>query len=87
MSLTNFFTCSSIILKDNPGKFYLLLSSRTPTDVSIGDASLTTSTKEALLGTLIDAGLSFDQCISSICSKAGKKLHAPKRIANSISIT
>ena len=54
--------------------------SKTPTDVSIGDASIKTSTKETLLGILIDSELSFDQHISSICSKASKKLHALGRI-------
>ena len=46
-------------LKANPGKYHLLLSSQTPTDLSIGDSSLTTSTKETLLGILIDSELSF----------------------------
>ena len=41
-------------LKVNPGKCHLLLSSKTPTDVSIGDASIKTSTKETLLGILIE---------------------------------
>ena len=59
------------------------MSSKTPTDVSIGDASLTNSTKETLLGTLIDSVLSFDQHVSSICSKASKKLYALGRIATS----
>ena len=40
-------------LKANPGKFNLLLSSKTLSDVSIGDASLTTSIKETLLGILL----------------------------------
>ena len=44
--------------------------------LSIGDASLKTSTKETLLGILIDSELNFDQHVSSICSKASKKLHA-----------
>ena len=57
-------------LKANPGKCHLLLSSKTPTDVSIDDASIKTSTKETLIGILIDSELSFDQHISSICSKA-----------------
>ena len=68
-------------LKVNAGKGHLLLSSKTPTDVSIGDASIKTSTKETLLGILIDSELSFDQHIFSICSKASKKLHALRRIA------
>ena len=40
-------------LKANPGKFNILLSSKTLSDVSIGDASLTTSIKETLLGILL----------------------------------
>ena len=62
------------------------MSSKTPTDVSIGDTSIKTSTKESLLGILIDSELSFDQHISSsICSKAHKKLHALGRIATFMS--
>ena len=61
------------------------MSSKTPTDVSIGDASIKTSTKETLLGILIGSELSFDQHISSICSKANKKLHALGRIATFMS--
>ena len=68
-------------LKAIPGKCHLLLSSKTPTEVSIGDASIKTNTKETLLGILIDSELSFDQRISFICSKASKKLHALGRIA------
>ena len=44
-----------------------------------------TNTKETLLGILIDSELSFDQHISSICSKASKKLHALGRIASFMS--
>ena len=47
-------------LKANPGKCHLILNSKTPTDVSVGDASIKTSTKETLLGILIDSELSFD---------------------------
>ena len=72
-------------LKANLGKCHLLLSSKTATDISIGDASLKTSTKETLLGILIDSELSFDQHVSSICSKASKKLHALGRIATFMS--
>ena len=42
-------------LKANPGKCHLLLRSKIPTDVSAGDASIKTSTKETLLGILIDS--------------------------------
>ena len=71
--------------KANSGKYHLLLSSKTPTDVSISDASLKISTKETLLGILTDSKLSFDQHVSPISSKASKKLHAVGRIATFMS--
>ena len=61
------------------------MSSKTPTDVCIGDASNKTSAKETLLGILIDSELSFHLHISSICSKASQKLHALGRIATFMS--
>ena len=72
-------------LKANSGKRHLLLSYKTPTDVSIGDASLKTSTKETFFGILIGSELSFDRHVSSICSKTSKKLHALGRIASFVS--
>ena len=50
-----------------------------------GDASIKTSTKETLLGILIDSELSFDQHISTICNKASKILHFLGRIASIMS--
>ena len=57
----------------------------TPTDLSVGDTSLTASTKETLLGILIDLELSFDRHFSSISSNASRKLHALGRIASFMS--
>ena len=57
-------------LKANPCKSHLLLSIKTPLNVSIGDVSLTTSTIETLLGIIIHSEPSFDQHLSYICSKA-----------------
>ena len=61
------------------------MSSKTLTDVSIGNASIKTITKETLLGISIDSELSFDKHVSSICSKASKMLHALGRIASFMS--
>ena len=72
-------------LKANPAKCHLLLCSKTSTDVSVGEASLTTSIKETLLVILVDSELRFDQHVSSICSKASKKLHALEHITNFMS--
>ena len=70
--LFHWFECNR--LKASPGKIHLLLSTKTHINVSIGDVVLTTSTTETLLGVTIDSKLSFDQNLSSICSKADKKL-------------
>ena len=45
------------------------MGSKTPTDVSLGDTSLKTSTKETLLGILIDSKVSFEH-VSSTSIKA-----------------
>ena len=42
-------------IKAHPGKCNLLLSFKTPTDVSFGDPLIKTSTKETLLSILIDS--------------------------------
>ena len=62
-------------LKTNPDKNHLLLSTKTPINVSIGDVSITTSTSETLYRIIIDSELSFDQHLFSVCSKASMKLH------------
>ena len=63
-------------LKANPGKCHLLLSSTAPADLTIGDTSITKSTKETLVGIIIDSDHSFDAQVYSLCSKATKKLDA-----------
>ena len=63
----------------------MLLSSKTPSDESVDDASLENSTEETSLGILIDSELKFDQHVSSICIKASKKLYALGRIATCMS--
>ena len=83
----------------NHGKRHLLLSTKVAINVSIGDVSFTTIITETLLGILIDPELSHDsaqkftikdffskcdQHLSSICSKASKKLHALGRISGYI---
>ena len=67
-------------LKANPGKCHLLLSSTAPADLTIGDTSITKSTKETSVGIIIDSDHSFDVQVYSLCSKATKginmQLHA-----------
>ena len=72
-------------LKDNPGKSHLLLSTKRTINISISDISLTTSNTETLLGIIIDSEISFDQYLSSICSKSIEILHALGHISGYMS--
>ena len=46
-----------------------LLCSKTPAELSFVDSSIKCSTKETLLGVLIDSEIRFDEPISIICTK------------------
>ena len=72
-------------LKAKTGKSHLLLSTKTLITVSLGDVSLTTSKTETFFGVILDSELSFDQYLSSVYSKASKKLHALRRISGYLS--
>ena len=50
-----------------------------------GGVSITSSTKEKLLGVLIDSDLNFEEHISFVCNKVSKKINALGRIANIMS--
>ena len=64
-------------LKANPDKFHLLLS---PPDesisVNVDGYQITNSKREKLLGITIDNKPSFNEHVSSLCTKASQKLHA-----------
>ena len=85
--LTNISTGSSIIILKKPiqWKMSFTFEFENHNWCIYDDASLKTSTKETLLGILLDWRLSFDQHVSSICSKASKNLHGLKNIATFIS--
>lgn len=69
-------------MKANPGKCHLLLSKKDPIDVLIGDAKVTSSSYEKLLGINIDSELKFDKHVSEICHKVSQKINALSRIAS-----
>ena len=79
-------------LKANPGKLYLLrstkspeyllLSTKSPEVVSTDEIQITSSTAETLLGITIDLELNFENHLSAICNKVSKKINALRRIAN-----
>ena len=69
-------------MKVNPEKCHLLLSSKTPTESHFGGYFIQSSTKETLLGVLIDSELRFDEDTSLKCTKVTRKINALGCIAN-----
>ena len=69
-------------MKANPEKSHLLLSSKTPKKAYFGGALVESSSAENSLGIQIDSGLTFDEHISSICNKVGKKINVLSRLVN-----
>ena len=74
------------LMKANPGKCHLLLSTKSPEVVSIDGMQIKSSTAETLLGINIDSELNFDIHLSAICNKVSRKINALGRIANYMSL-
>ena len=60
-------------MKANPESWHYLLSSKTPAQSLFGGSSVKCSTKETLLGVLIDFEVCFDEPISLISTKVSRK--------------
>ena len=73
-------------MKANPEKSYLFLSSKTPKKAYFGRALVESSSTEKLLGIQIDFDRTFDEHISSICNKVGRKINVLSRLVNSMSL-
>ena len=70
-------------LKANPGKFHLLLSDKNEEySLKVESSEVKNSKSQKLLGITIDNKLTFDDHVSSICTKASQKLHALSRVSN-----
>ena len=52
----------------------------------IGDEKIWESNKQKLLGLQIERNLHFNECVSLLCNKAGKKLSVPARLSDFMSI-
>ena len=69
------------LLKNNPDKCYLLISSNENITVKIGQYEVENSECEELLGAKLDWKLNCDDHISNRCKKACEELNALVRIA------
>ena len=71
-------------MKLNQEKCHLLVSGFKHETVwaQVGKVKIWESLKQKLLGVVIDRDLSFNEYVSSLCQKAGKKLSALARLSN-----
>ena len=67
-------------LKNNPDKCHALISTNRHLDIKIGDNTIGNSECEKLLGVKIDVNLNFNNHISDLCKKAGRKISALARV-------
>ena len=58
------------------------MSFKTPKKAYFGGALAESSSTEKLLGIQIDSDLTYDEHISSICKKVGKKINVHIRLVN-----
>ena len=71
------------VLKANPDKFHLLISSVDENlSIIVDQYKISNSRKEKLLGVTLDNRLSFAEHVSGLCSKASQKLHALARVSH-----
>ena len=71
-------------MKLNEDKCHLMIFGDKSNDISlnIGSVRIKESNEEKLLGVILDKKLCLKQQVSSICKKAGQKLHALSRISH-----
>ena len=67
-------------LKNNISKCHILVSTKKPTGIKVGDYTIDNSEYEKLLGVKIDVNLNFNDHISDLCKKASRKISALARV-------
>ena len=66
--------CRNNPMKTNPGKFHVMLSSNTQTEIRFVNTSSASSLSEKLLGKTLISKLKFEEHINEICNIVNKKL-------------
>ena len=69
------------LLKANPEKYHLLVSTNEKRHLNVGEVEISNSKCEKFLGIKIDSKLMFDSHVKSLCKKASQKLNALSRVA------
>ena len=68
------------LLKANPEKYHLLVSTNEKRHLNVGKVEVSNSKCEKFLGIKIDSKLMFDSHVKSLCKKASQKLNFLKKI-------
>ena len=69
------------LLKVNPEKYHLLVSTNENRHLNVGEVEISNSKCEKFLGIKFDSKVIFDSNVKSLCKKASQKLNALSRIA------
>ena len=75
------------LMKSNPDKCHLLLSTKEKVAVKINNFRIENSSHEKLLGIHFDNKLTFDLQISDMCKKASRKIYALARVTKYMNLT
>ena len=75
-------------LKANPDKFHLLLSDNDDDYfIRVANFTIPNSNSVKLLGIIFDNGLTFNNHVAELCTKASQKLHALSGVCNIMNFT
>ena len=69
------------LLKANPEKYHLFVSTNEKKNLNVGEVEINNSKCEKYLEIRIDSRLMFDSHVKSMCKKASQKLNAVSRVA------
>ena len=75
------------LMKCNPDKCHLLVSTNDNVKIRIGNLQIESTQREKLLGIQFDNKLSFDCHLSEICKKASRKLYALGRVTSYMNLS
>ena len=78
--------CRNNHVKANPGKYHVILSSITQSEILFVNISIASSLSEKLLGITSDSELKYEEHINKICNIVNKKLNALHRIGSHMSL-
>ena len=74
-------------MKINADEYHFSFSTNNTVEIKIGNSDVTNSKREKILEVKFDNKLSFDDDISELCRKAGRKIRTLSRVASYMDIS